>query len=140
MNLYQLVYSSVRNKTCDEKEIENILNSCKKNNPSKDITGVLLHSDQYFIQYLEGPKDIIKLYDLIKTDKRHSRPVLLSYGLLKERIFPSWHMGYKNVPKDKLEFLTDANEEDKVVFQRIINGDAVSETSATNLLVKFFKS
>lgn len=139
MNLYQLVYTSTRKSHCDDTEIQKILDSCKRNNPSKDITGVLLHSDDHFIQYLEGSKDIIKLYDLIKDDPRHSRAVLLSYGPLKERVFPAWHMGYKNVPKDKIDFLTDGNPEDKKIFESIIKGEKQSETSATNLLVKFFK-
>lgn len=139
MNLYQLVYTSTRKQSCDETEIRKILDSCKRNNPSKDITGVLLHSDDHFIQYLEGSKDIIQLYDLIKEDPRHSRAVLLSYGPLKERIFPAWHMGYKNVPKDKIDFLTDGNTKDKMAFESIIKGEKQSDTTATNLLVKFFK-
>lgn len=139
MNLYQLVYTSTRKSACDETEIQKILDSCKRNNPSKNVTGVLLHSDNHFIQYLEGPADIIKLYDLIKEDSRHSRAVLLSYGPLKERIFPAWHMGYKNVSKEKIDFLTDAKSEDKKVFESIIKGEQQNGTSATNLLVKFFK-
>lgn len=138
MNLYQLVYTSTRKSNCDATEIQKILDSCKRNNPSKEITGVLLHSDEHFIQYLEGSKDIIKLYDLIKEDPRHSRAVLLSYGPLKERIFPAWHMGYKNVPKDQIDFLTDGNPEDKKVFDSIIRGEKQSESTATNLLVRFF--
>lgn len=138
--LYQLVYKSVRNSNCDETEIYKILESCKRNNPSKDITGVLLHTENHFIQYIEGKKDIIDLYDLIKEDKRHSRVVLLSYGMLKERIFPSWHMGYKNIPKEKINFMTDANQNDKDVFESIMRGEKQTDTSATELLVKFFKN
>lgn len=138
MNLYQLVYTSVRKTACDEHEIVKILDSCKRNNPSKNITGVLLHSDVHFIQYLEGSKEIINLYDQIKEDPRHSRAVLLSYGPLKERVFPAWHMGYKNVPKDKIDFLTDGNLSDQKVFQSIIKGEEQSGTQAINLLVKFF--
>lgn len=138
MNLYQLVYKSIRNAGCDEKEIKKILDSCERNNPSKEITGVLLHSDNNFIQYLEGSKEIIKLYDLIKEDSRHSRVVLLSYGPLKERVFPAWHMGYKNIPKEKINFLTAANNNDKKVFDSIIKGEKQTGTSAIDLLVKFF--
>lgn len=108
------------------------------NNPSKDITGVLLHSDDYFIQYLEGDKDIIKLYDQIKGDARHKNVVLLSYGPLKERVFPSWHMGYKNLPKERIDFLTAGNESDKALFKSMIKGEISSGVNAINLLVKFF--
>ena len=137
-NLYQLVYTSMRNTSCTEQEINNILQACEKNNPPKNITGILLHSENRFIQYLEGDKEIIKLYDLIKDDDRHRNAVLLSYGPLAERVFPSWHMGYKNLPKERIDFLTKANEEDKKVFGSIIKGEKQSGVSAVNLLVKFF--
>ncbi|EMR02047.1 BLUF domain-containing protein [Cesiribacter andamanensis] len=137
--LYQLVYSSTRNQQCTESEIQNILAACQKNNPPLDITGVLLHSENNFIQYLEGDKDIIKLYDLIKNDSRHRNVVLLSYGPLRERVFPAWHMGYKNLPKDRVDFLTDSNEEEKKLFNAIIKGEQVQDgMAATRLLVKFF--
>ncbi len=139
-NLYQLVYTSIRNTSCTDYEIQSILSSCEKNNPSKNITGILLHSENRFIQYLEGDKDIIQLYDLIKTDTRHKHAVLLSYGPLKERVFPAWHMGYKNLSKEKIDFLTKANENDKQVFESIIKGDKQSGVSAINLLVKFFQA
>lgn len=122
MLLYQLVYKSTRKPNCDETEIQKILDFSKRNNPSKDITGVLLHSESHFIQYLEGSKEIIKLYDFIKEDPRHKNAILLSYGPLNERVFPAWHMGYKKLTKDKLEFLTEGNREDKLVFGSIIKG------------------
>ncbi|MBC7389848.1 MAG: BLUF domain-containing protein [Opitutaceae bacterium] len=138
MYLYQLVYTSRKKPSCNDKEIEKILDSCKRNNPGKDITGVLLHSNEHFIQYLEGSKDIIKLYDLIKEDTRHTGVVLLSYGPLKERVFPSWHMGYKNITNSKIDFLTDGNFNEKKVFESIIKGEKQTDTSAVNLLIKFF--
>ncbi len=138
MNLYQLLYTSRKTPTCNDKEIEKILDSCKRNNPSKDITGVLLHSNDHFIQYLEGSKDIIKLYDLIKTDTRHTGVVLLSYAPLKERVFPAWHMGYKNITNSKIDFLTDANSNEKKVFESIIKGEKQMDASAVGLLIKFF--
>lgn len=138
INLYQLVYTSLRNPSCNEREIEQILVACQRNNPSKNVTGILLHSDNYFIQYLEGNKDIIKLYDLIKDDTRHRRPVLLSYGPLQERVFPSWHMGYKNLTRERIDFLTAGDQQEKTVFQSIIKGEQQSSVSAVNLLVKFF--
>lgn len=139
-NLYQLVYTSQRAANCDQQEIEKILDSCRRNNPNQNITGVLLHSDDRFIQYLEGDKDIIKLYDAIKEDKRHKAVVLLSYGPLKERVFPGWHMGYKNLTKSQIDFLTEGNLADQQSFQSIIKGEQQTSVSAISLLTKFFKA
>lgn len=138
MNLYQLVYSSSRTSKCTDAEIEKILVSCKKNNPGKNITGVLLHSENFFIQYLEGDKDIIKLYDLIKNDPRHARVVLLSYGPLKERIFPSWHMGFKDVSKNELARLTEGSHEEKKTYNAILRGEKIPQSNAIKLLTRFF--
>jgi hypothetical protein len=139
MNLYQLVYSSIRTPKCTQEEINKILAACQKNNPTKLITGVLLHSDNHFIQYLEGDKDIIKLYDHIKTDPRHKSVVLLNYAPLGERVFPAWHMGYKNVSKQEIDFLTQGNSRDKEVFSSLIKGTKQQDSSAVKLLQKFFQ-
>lgn len=138
MNLYQLVYSSVRTPLCTQPEIEKILESCRRNNPKHEVTGVLLHSDNNFIQYLEGSKDIIRLYDLIKTDPRHRSVVLLNYAPLQQRVFPAWHMGYKSLTRRNIDFLTEGNENERNVFRSLIIGEKQTDASAINLLVKFF--
>ncbi len=57
--LAQLSYVSNRNSICTEAEIEKILAACKKNNPSLNVTGVLLYSDSKFIQMVEGESKTI---------------------------------------------------------------------------------
>ncbi|MFK7797596.1 MAG: BLUF domain-containing protein [Aureispira sp.] len=47
-----LIYSSHRKANCTEEEIDHILQTCKKNNPEKNLTGILLHSKNYFLQYV----------------------------------------------------------------------------------------
>lgn len=138
MNLYQLVYSSIRTSACTQAEIDNILSSCEKNNPRHNVTGVLLHSDNSFIQYLEGGKEIIQLYDQIKADPRHKSVVLLSYAPLAKRVFPSWHMGYKNIARKDIDFLTEGQEHEKKVFRSLIKGEKQTDVSAVKLLEKFF--
>ncbi len=120
--LYRLVYTSFRKSNCDEKEIQNILESCKKNNPSRNITGILLHSDKRFIQYIEGEKDdVLELYELIKNDSRHTSVNQRDFKQISERIFPSWEMGYKDV--DTIQFQTEAAEVDQKAFNGLINGN-----------------
>ena len=137
--LFQLVYTSIKKPSCDETEINKILSSCKKNNGALDITGVLLHSQSSFIQYLEGPKEIIKLYDQIKEDNRHKDVVLLSYKILNKRYFPSWQMGYKNITHKDLELMTTTAPEDKKIFSSIIYGEKVNDSSAIKMITNFFQ-
>jgi hypothetical protein len=137
--LSQLVYVSNRKSTCTEVEIENILASCKKNNPSLEITGVLLYSDAKFIQMVEGESKVItSLYDKIKLDNRHSNAMMISYGPIKERAFPSWHMGARKIEGNSVDFKTDITSEDKIIFNNILSGKEENGTKVLGLLKKFF--
>lgn len=137
--LSRLIYSSVRKPNCTDKEINNILESCRKNNPSLNITGVLLHSRDRFMQYLEGESgQIIKLYDHIKLDNRHKNVIMLGYSPISGRIFPSWHMGYKDV--DTLSVQTEISSEDQQVFESLISGQQVQHDHGVEVLQKFFAS
>lgn len=137
--LSQLVYVSTRKRNCTAEEIEKILDSCKKNNPPLNITGVLLYSETKFIQLVEGEaKVIMGLYDRIKKDDRHSSPVMISYNPIGEKSFPSWHMAKRNIANTDLEFKTDISAEDKKTFNAILNGKEQAGEKVLNLLKKFF--
>lgn len=137
--LSQLVYVSVRNSNCTDAEILKILAACQKNNASIDITGVLLYSKTSFIQYLEGEyKQIISLYDKIKTDNRHKNAVLVSSSPIKERIFPGWQMGSKEFTQNSITFETLITSEEKLIFDEMLMGKSQSSTLALNLIRKFF--
>lgn len=137
--LSQLIYVSTRKANCTAQEIEKILNSCKKNNPTMHATGVLLYSQDKFIQYLEGDsKELLSLYDKIKQDARHEKIRMVSYGPIKEKSFPSWHMATQQVSHDEVEFRTDISLEDKKIFKRLLKGDEQQGPQVLNLLKKFF--
>lgn len=137
--LSQLVYVSNRKSNCTAEEIEKILESCKKNNPPLQITGVLLYSDNKFIQLVEGEaKVIMGLYDKIKKDDRHSNVVMISYNPIHEKSFPSWHMAKRAISSTDLEFKTDVSGEDRKTFNAILNGKEEAGQKVLNLLKKFF--
>ncbi len=137
--LSQLVYISVRSTECTDQEIEKILESSIHNNGKIDITGVLLYSDQKFLQVLEGEyKQIIELYDKIKEDKRHKNVVMLSLGGIKERNFPSWQMGSKKISLDDVDFNTSMTNEDKQEFKAILNGKKEQSQKVIDVIKKFF--
>jgi hypothetical protein len=138
--LAHLAYVSVRKKNCTEEEIENILTACKINNAPLDITGVLLYSENRFIQYVEGESAaLMNLYDKIKKDVRHEKAVMISYNPIQSRIFPSWQMGSRKIASDDISFVTDITPGDKEVFKKIMNGKETEGAKVQNLLIKFFK-
>jgi hypothetical protein len=138
-NLHQLVYTSVRSAKCDDQEIEKIVNACKRNNPGRDVTGVLMYSDKRFIQYLEGDaSEIRELYEFIKKDPRHSGVMERAFGPIKERSFPSWHMGYKDVDAE-IKYHTTISNGDRATFSDMIEGKSDYSDQAIRVLNLFFK-
>jgi hypothetical protein len=137
--LSQLVYVSNRKANCNKEEIEKILRSCQVTNASLDITGVLLYSKTKFIQYLEGDsKEILSLYDKIKGDKRHEKAMIISYGPIFAKQFPSWQMAAKEIAPTQVTFQTAISQEDKKVFDQLLLGQQQSASSVLGLLKKFF--
>lgn len=139
-NLSFLIYSSVRNEICTDAEIKNILASCEKHNPGKNITGVLVHSNNYFLQFLEGDADeILGLYNHIRKDPRHSKCILLNKGTIDERMFPSWHMGYKDADKDGVDLITKSSDDEKELFNKLLKGGVIEDSKALKMLSRFYK-
>jgi hypothetical protein len=138
--LSQLVYVSNRKATCTDIEIQKILDSCKKNNPSLDITGILLYSDKKFIQLVEGEsKTLNQLYDKIKQDSRHENCMLISYGPIKSKAFPSWHMGSRSIAGSEVDFKTVISDDDKKIFSDLLAGkEEKNGERVLGLLKKFF--
>lgn len=138
-SLYKLIYTSSRRPICDEQGIQDILRACKKNNPHKDITGILLHSKNRFLQYLEGDKDeIMELFERIKSDKRHGGVNMRYYTPIEERIFPSWQMGYKDLDQE-LNFNTATSTADQAIFKNMIEDSAYSDVEGLRVLKLFFE-
>jgi hypothetical protein len=137
--LSQLVYVSTRSSTCTSQEIEKILTSCKKNNPSLGITGILLYTDKKFIQLVEGDaKVILDLYDKIKMDKRHSNAMMITYNPIKEKSFPSWHMASRDISNGELGYKTEISSTDRQIFDKVLSGKEENGEKVLNLLKKFF--
>lgn len=135
-----LIYSSVRNANCTDEEIQKILDSCERHNPSKSITGVLVHSNNYFLQFLEGDEnELMALYNHIKKDSRHSKVILLNKGIIEGRMFPSWHMGYKDADKDNVTLITDATDNESETFNNLLKGGVIEDSKALKMLSRFYK-
>lgn len=138
--LYRLIYTSSRRAKCDDTEIEKILNSCKKNNPHENISGILLHSEKRFVQYLEGDKDkIMELFENIKQDSRHGGVNLRDYSPISEKKFPSWNMGYKDVKTNTTDFNTTIGYQEREIFRKLIEDKQEFDEKGMRILKLFFE-
>ncbi|WP_258099872.1 BLUF domain-containing protein [Marinoscillum pacificum] len=137
--LYRLVYSSVRSESCDQDCIDKILASSVKNNPSKELTGMLLYSEDRFIQILEGPLvNVMETYNMILKDPRHGGSVIRYCAPTEERYFEDWHMGSKSIEEHALEFKTDISSEEKKLYNSLADGNLASYRDDSLRMLKTF--
>ncbi|MBI1773429.1 MAG: BLUF domain-containing protein [Burkholderiales bacterium] len=98
--LVRLLYASrvVDEKMCDI--VQSVVSQSRLHNPQHGITGVLCHSDQVFMQVLEGGREAVNtLYSHILRDTRHTDVILLDYEEILERRYAGWTMGQANMSK-----------------------------------------
>lgn len=90
--LKHIIYSS-RPVGFEEKTVEQILSSSRKNNPSVEVTGLLIYSADLYLQLLEGPTNAVEqTFNKIKNDARHINIRILKESFTNRRIFASWTM------------------------------------------------
>lgn len=63
---------------------------------------------------------------------------MISYRSIKEKSFPSWHMGARKIVGSLVDFETDISEEEKTVFNNILNGKEENGAKVLDLLIKLF--
>ncbi len=105
--MYYLIYSSQTKKDLRKDELFSILEKSRVRNKLMGISGFLLcinedyHPDVLngmFLQVLEGEKeDVVKLYNIIKDDTRHREAVVIAEGVLFNRMFDNWRMGFRDL-------------------------------------------
>lgn len=111
--LFQMIYASAATKNFESDELDEILNSARRNNTELGVSGMLLYHEGSFIQALEGEQSIVeKLYNKIEKDTRHTDTLILHRTHVNERSFNDWSMGF---------FRTDrVADEDKSAFNEFL--------------------
>ncbi|MCX2719305.1 BLUF domain-containing protein [Lentiprolixibacter aurantiacus] len=99
--LYQLTYRSEAKPGIKAEDINAILQQSEANNPRDEITGCLVYNEGYFVQLLEGEKEVVKeRFGIIELDDRHKRVEVLSEGETLDRMFEDWKMAYIKLPDE----------------------------------------
>ena len=77
-----------------QQDIDGIVTTSQKNNPARNITGMLVATGDLFYQLLEGPEhEIDALYERILSDPRHNQVLLLDSETGDfQRLCPDWAM------------------------------------------------
>jgi hypothetical protein len=99
--IYSLCYISTKRRDLLKSEINSIIETSKKRNEAKDISGILIEYKNHFIQHVEGDAVVIyELFEKIKLDSRHENVHLLQYSPLENRLFDDWNMAHRNLDVD----------------------------------------
>jgi PAS domain S-box-containing protein len=94
--LYSLIYISRASdgvRADLERELDEILAASQANNHARDVSGVLIAHDGWFVQVLEGAANVIRaLYAHIEKDSRHREAQVLGFEPIVERRYGAWGM------------------------------------------------
>jgi len=91
--LVRLLYASRAVEDTLPAMVQSIMQQSREHNPKHGVTGILCHSNQVFMQVIEGGRETINaLYGQILRDPRHTDVVLLHYEEISERRYAGWTM------------------------------------------------
>ncbi len=106
MQMVRLIYVSIMTDKCDTEALETILRASRENNSKKGITGILCYDPAFFLQCLEGSREMVnELYATIAADERHKNVTILEYADVEERLFGNWCMAFISASTIKKEIL-----------------------------------
>jgi hypothetical protein len=104
--MFHLVYTSYAAVPFSEESLIQLLKQSRAYNKQKNITGILIHLQDKFIQVLEGKKaTVLALYHTIENDPRHMKVVKVIEGNSPQRLFKDWSMGFKELSTEEVENL-----------------------------------
>ncbi len=94
--LIRCAYVSCKTRAMTSEEIATLLERARSNNHRLGLTGILLDSDRFFFQILEGPKETVRsMMSRIAADPRHSDVLTLVVAEpAPDRLFENWTMAH----------------------------------------------
>ena len=90
-----ILYVSEVADDCGDRETTDILRISRTNNAKNSVTGMLVRKEKEFLQFIEGPPEVVDtLFDKIKVDVRHRSVKIIEEGMSADRVFFDWQMGF----------------------------------------------
>lgn len=134
----QLLYLSNARPEMQQSDLDKILEVSRRNNPPRDISGLLVFANGVFIQVLEGPTGPVhRLFETICDDTRHQDVAMLGEYVDQERIFAKWSMAFIQSTFDELTKITDSPN--MIGREDVLSLLSNDQTQAASFLKKFTK-
>ncbi len=108
MPLVQLTYCSRIGITASEmtSTMTTLFAVASARNQKNGVTGCLAYTTEWFIQVIEGEKQVVEeTFDRIALDRRHSGLKVINQRDIRGRSFPDWHMAGFNLTEEPSAFL-----------------------------------
>ena len=92
---HTICYLSKQVEVLKDSELEDLFKYILEMNPTLNITGALLHNNDFFLQVLEGNKETIEeLFAKIRKDKRHKNILMILNQKIENRIFQNYEANF----------------------------------------------
>jgi hypothetical protein len=109
--IHQLIYTSCPSESLTPAALKALMVRSRVNNARLGITGILLHTDDQFMQVVEGPQAAVEdLMERIHKDQRHEDVRIIMAHNVARRDFGEWDMALREVPRDALSAGTALSE------------------------------
>ncbi|SFQ67308.1 BLUF domain-containing protein [Hymenobacter arizonensis] len=93
--MIHIVYMSRAVRPLSDQELQQMLDQCRRDNASRNVTGVLFYSHGNIAQLIEGDAAVLEpLFEKISRDGRHSNVVELVKKNIAARSFSDWSMAF----------------------------------------------
>ena len=93
MMLSNVVYRSRATSPFSGHDLLHLTRAAQARNRTEAITGLVLHDEGFFYQWLEGPDDsLARVMASITNDRRHTDIEILGRGTMRQRTFDGWTM------------------------------------------------
>lgn len=136
----RIIYCSIAAPGLDRAELFHLLYHARLANERRGMSGILLRSNQRFLQVLEGPTwKLCAAFAAIRCDVRHSQVEVLDERSIPHAIFGRWRMRYFD-DSDIARALNTISAEahgavPKVVDEAILNFFGCAHPNANQLLL-----
>ena len=108
----QLIYKSQCVTEITPDLVETIIFAAARFNEVRGISGILLYSENVFLQLLEGdPVEVDDLYKRILADPRHMNIKTVYLGYAENRTYPNWEMRAYSSSESPIHMLDPAQRE-----------------------------
>lgn len=107
--LYRVVYLSSALQHFGLVDLDLLFTAARRRNIRDNVTGLLLHDGEHFIQALEGEEVILRhLMRRIEADPRHGGLSYLAAGQIGNRLFGRWAMASGRAAPGSIPAMVDA--------------------------------